>query len=376
MTQTALPNVIENIKEMKIEQLTYLEEIGLSEEDLAVAKRETKDYHVTALSEVETKDLFLFPLLIGEYNGAYVLLGGYHRVKSRKERIERNHRLEGKPNADGLELKQLLTRKLTEQETQKIEDGFKQTIMAVTVVRYDNTFDMVLAAQEDNLKNPLGLDEKSRTQMAKWYYLKAEEAYSRNEIEKGPTYRKVADKYGIKGQTLWESIQKHKKSIEKAIEDAKKQDLTEGTEQAQKPQDEKPERAVVTNYVSKDVKKDATKLIKALETFIETIGDIQFDDTLNTQIVRDFNTALTEYNVSEKARGVENDSSLDTVDLERLAIWLLACTQVENQKMVVVKLKNALHPQPKQTVEKAQPNKSIVEKPQQKTKIAKEETKQ
>jgi len=349
MTQTPTDTTLNTMKEMKINQLTKLDEIGLSTEDLLVAMRPIKKFHVTALSEVETKELP--PLLIGEYSGNYVLLGGYHRVESRREREERKLRLAKNPNADGQELKQLLTRALTEVETQEIENRYKQTTMAVVVIRYDNTFEMILAAQEDNLKNGLALEENSRTQMAKWYYLKAQDSFEKGEIAKAPSYRKVADKYGIKGQTLWDSVQKHKKAIAQAIEDAKQKDLTEGTEQPKEVKDEKPEKTLVTNYVSKDVKKDVTKLVKAIVTFISTIEGIQFDETLTTQIVRDINVALTEYNVSEQARGDENDS-LDIVDLERLGIWFLASTQVESQKMLTVKLKNVLHPQPKASTEK------------------------
>jgi hypothetical protein len=324
------------IKELKIKDLTNLEEMRtfLSEEDIKAGMRKIEGYHVTALSEVETKDLP--PLLVGYFDGKYILLGGYHRRQSRKEKLEREMKLAKNPDVDGEELATILKAKLSESQLQELEDRYNNTHVPVNVIEIEDAVQLIFAAQEDNLKNGLALQGDSRTMMARWAYLKGEELYLKGLAPKMPTYRKTADKYGIKGQTLFNSVKKWKEQEEeKKAKEAKEAAVEDGENVV----DNEPLEKVET-YDSKKAAKEAVKLFKAITTFVNNTGQ----NAHETQRIADITKGLGDYNKSaEEKKTEEKDDTLDVGDLENLCVWLLASTQ-PTSKNLVNRLNNVLHP--------------------------------
>lgn len=324
-----------SIKELKINQLTDLEDMHafLAEDDIKMGMRTIDKGHVILLSEVDTKDFP--PLLVGAFDGKFVLLGGYHRRASRKEKLEREMKLSKNPNADGEELAKILKSSLNEQQQTELEESYNQLSMPVVVKHFEKSIGLIFASQEDNLKNGLALTASSRTEMARWAWLKGEEAFINGESKKMPSYRRTADKYGIKGQTLFESVKKWKDNQEKKLQKANEKAILEETT---------GEEIIEENqtYDSKQAIKEASKLIKALVNFIDNTGQ----ETTDTQRIEDISKAINQYNKKFEGKEDTEDRSMELPDLEKIAVLLLAATQPQN-KNISERIAKVLHPSPK-----------------------------
>lgn len=262
--------------------------------------------HATALSYVDTNDLPAIELAHIEEVGD-VIVDGYHRIASRRIRMEREMKLKGhETDTDETQVK-VERRNLSPDELQALDAAFNQSTIPAIINVYDTDEAIIEAAFEANEKHGLAANKVTRTNRALFMYHAAID----NAVDKAPSIRQIAKVAGISHVALWEALKKEKK----ALEESKIIASNEAPSQ---------EEIDVEN-----IGKAASKLVKAVIGFDEAIVSIE------GKVLQAYQLHLT----------IEDE---DKEAMEYIGTLLILASQMETGKLsdtkLLQRLEKALHP--------------------------------